>query len=33
MAGALVAALPTALIYLVLSRYFLSGLVAGSVKG
>jgi len=33
MAGALVAALPTALIYLFLSRYFLSGLVAGAVKG
>jgi ABC-type glycerol-3-phosphate transport system permease component len=28
-----VAALPTALIYILLSRYFVQGLFAGSVKG
>ena len=33
MAGALIAALPTMLIYIFLSRYFMSGLLAGSVKG
>jgi len=33
MAGALIAALPTLLIYIFLSRYFMSGLLAGSVKG
>src|SRR5438105_6611439 len=33
MAGAVVAALPTALIYVVLGRYFVRGLLAGSVKG
>jgi len=33
MAGALIAALPTLLIYIFLSRYFVSGLQAGSVKG
>jgi glucose/mannose transport system permease protein len=33
MAGAVVAALPTALIYILLSRYFIRGLLAGSVKG
>lgn len=33
MAGAVVAALPTALIYILLSRYFIQGLLAGSVKG
>jgi glucose/mannose transport system permease protein len=33
MAGAVVAALPTALIYIFLSRFFVQGLLAGSVKG
>jgi glucose/mannose transport system permease protein len=33
MAGAFLAALPTMLIYIFLSRYFMSGLLAGSVKG
>jgi glucose/mannose transport system permease protein len=33
MAGAVVAALPTALIYVLLGRYFIRGLLAGSVKG
>ncbi len=33
MAGAILAALPTALVYIFLSRFFLSGLMAGSVKG
>ena len=32
MAGALIAALPTALVYVVLGKYFVRGLVAGSVK-
>jgi glucose/mannose transport system permease protein len=33
MAGALIAALPTLLIYIVMGRYFIRGLLAGSVKG
>jgi glucose/mannose transport system permease protein len=32
MAGALLAAVPTALVYLLLARYFIRGLAAGSVK-
>jgi glucose/mannose transport system permease protein len=33
MAGALLAALPTLLIYVSLSRFFIRGLLAGSIKG
>ncbi|WP_018466655.1 carbohydrate ABC transporter permease [Calidithermus timidus] len=33
MAGALLAALPTLLVYVFLGRYFIRGLLAGSVKG
>ncbi len=33
MAGAVLAALPTAIVYILLSRYFVRGLLAGSVKG
>jgi len=33
MAGALIASLPTLLVYIVLGRYFIGGLMAGSVKG
>jgi glucose/mannose transport system permease protein len=33
MAGALIAALPTLIIYIVLGRFFIRGLLAGSVKG
>ncbi|NMC55446.1 MAG: carbohydrate ABC transporter permease [Chloroflexi bacterium] len=33
MAGSLIAALPTMLIYVFLSRYFIRGLMAGSLKG
>ncbi len=33
MAGAVLAALPTAIVYIFLSRYFVRGLLAGSVKG
>lgn len=33
MAGAVVAALPTAVIYILLGRFFIQGLLAGSVKG
>ncbi|MEW6046525.1 MAG: carbohydrate ABC transporter permease [Bacillota bacterium] len=33
MAGALLAALPTLVVYIILGRYFLRGLLAGSLKG
>jgi glucose/mannose transport system permease protein len=33
MAGALIASLPTLLVYIVLGRFFVGGLMAGSVKG
>jgi glucose/mannose transport system permease protein len=33
MAGALIAALPTLLVYILLGKYFVRGLLAGSVKG
>ncbi len=33
MAGAILAALPTLLVYIILGRYFIRGLLAGSVKG
>jgi glucose/mannose transport system permease protein len=33
MAGAIMAALPTLIVYLILGRYFIRGLLAGSVKG
>jgi len=33
MAGAILAAVPTLIIYLILGRYFIRGLLAGSVKG
>lgn len=33
MAGALIAALPTLLVYIFLGRYFIRGLLAGSLKG
>lgn len=33
MAGAILAALPTLIVYIVLGKYFLRGLLAGSVKG
>jgi ABC-type glycerol-3-phosphate transport system permease component len=33
MAGALLAALPTILVYIFLGKYFVRGLLAGSVKG
>jgi glucose/mannose transport system permease protein len=33
MAGALIAAIPTLLIYIVMGRFFIRGLLAGSVKG
>lgn len=33
MAGALIAALPTLIVYILLGRYFVRGLLAGSVKG
>jgi glucose/mannose transport system permease protein len=33
MAGSLLTAVPTLLVYIFLSRYFIEGLLAGSVKG
>ena len=33
MAGALLAALPTLLVYILLGKFFIRGLLAGSVKG
>jgi glucose/mannose transport system permease protein len=33
MAGALIASLPTLIVYVILGRYFVGGLMAGSVKG
>jgi glucose/mannose transport system permease protein len=33
MAGAVICALPTALIYILLGKFFVRGLLAGSVKG
>jgi glucose/mannose transport system permease protein len=33
MAGALIAAMPTLLIFVLLGRYFVRGLLAGSLKG
>ena len=33
MAGALIAAMPTLLVYIFLGKYFVRGLLAGSVKG
>ena len=33
MAGALIAALPTLIVFIFLGRYFVRGLLAGSLKG
>ena len=33
MAGALIASLPTLIVYILLGRYFIRGLLAGSLKG
>lgn len=33
MADALIAALPTVIVYIFLGKYFLRGLLAGSIKG
>ena len=33
MAGALIASVPTLLVYIALGKYFVGGMMAGSVKG
>jgi len=33
MAGALLTSLPTVIVYVILSKYFIAGLMSGSVKG
>jgi glucose/mannose transport system permease protein len=33
MAGAIMAAIPTLIVYILMWRYFIRGLLAGSVKG
>ena len=33
MAGSILAALPTLIVYILLGRYFMRGLLAGSLKG
>jgi glucose/mannose transport system permease protein len=33
MAGAIIAAIPTLIVYIFLGRFFIRGLLAGSVKG
>ncbi|KAB2855179.1 MAG: carbohydrate ABC transporter permease, partial [Anaerolineae bacterium] len=33
MAGAILAALPTLLVYIIMGRWFIRGLLAGSIKG
>jgi len=33
MAGAVITALPTAIIYILLGRFFIRGMLAGSMKG
>jgi glucose/mannose transport system permease protein len=33
MAGAIIAAVPTLLVYIIMGRFFIRGLLAGSVKG
>ena len=33
MAGSLITAMPTLIVYLLLGRYFVRGLLAGSLKG
>jgi glucose/mannose transport system permease protein len=33
MSGAIITALPTLLVYIIFGRYFIKGMLAGSVKG